>query len=587
VPAGKKWRPNAAVAEFVPSGGPPSRQMWIKSESKQANPDSVMTAANASTESGASKPRQRRKRAPQTAATAASASSSSSAAVALDAPATIAMMPAAPTVAVLPQATPARKSRPSKSQRVAVAAAAAPARSQPVNRTSNSNSSSTAVRDDDVKSASSIPAAAPRKQQQQQSKRSAAQSAGLADASNLAREIASQLLADTYECSICKDVIGRRGKVWSCPRCFIIIHLSCIQKWAKMKSENDSGFLSFLCPGCTLEITEKPAQYHCFCSQTVEPNFNAFITPHSCGLTCSRSRGVTCPHPCTLPCHPGPCPPCAALGPLASCPCGRTTFRLRCGEQERKGQTCGSPCSKLLSCGTHKCTAPCHDGPCSPCAVLEPQSCYCGKLTQPRACGSGTREIVNEEAVQQFSCQQPCGHMLTCGSHRCERSCHPGDCPACVRAPSDPQRCGCGKRVLPVSRDNKLGAAAAGAIPAPARAATGAPAAGGVDDYDDGDQDHVVDDADCSVMFFEPASAVPAPPGGITSTAPVIVAMRKLCSDPLPSCGALCNAWLPCRRHRCHMVCHDSPCAPCVDRSPITCRCGKQTKLLTCNEVGA
>ena len=39
--------------------------------------------------------------------------------------------------------------------------------------------------------------------------------------------------------SICLQRIGRRGKIWSCDRCFIIIHRSCMQNWASTNLGND------------------------------------------------------------------------------------------------------------------------------------------------------------------------------------------------------------------------------------------------------------------------------------------------------------------------------------------------------------
>lgn len=46
-----------------------------------------------------------------------------------------------------------------------------------------------------------------------------------------------------------------------------------------------------------------------------DPEWNRMDAAHTCGQVCGRSRTdrrPDCTHRCTLLCHPGPCPPCAA-----------------------------------------------------------------------------------------------------------------------------------------------------------------------------------------------------------------------------------------------------------------------------------
>ena len=50
--------------------------------------------------------------------------------------------------------------------------------------------------------------------------------------------------------------------------------------------------------------------YTCFCRKVKNPDRNPYVIPHSCGEVCGKYRGINCTHPCTLDCHPGPCPPC-------------------------------------------------------------------------------------------------------------------------------------------------------------------------------------------------------------------------------------------------------------------------------------
>ncbi len=58
-------------------------------------------------------------------------------------------------------------------------------------------------------------------------------------------------------------------------------------------------------------------------------------------------------------------------------------------------------------------------------------------------CGSsgGTDQTV-------YSCGEVCGQMLACGSHRCEKMCHEGECGQCELLPSRLSRCPCGKTAV-------------------------------------------------------------------------------------------------------------------------------------------
>src|SRR5690348_9678269 len=55
-----------------------------------------------------------------------------------------------------------------------------------------------------------------------------------------------------------------------------------------------------MCAGCMYSFVEPPGEYKCFCGKTSNPEFNAYVTPHSCGSTCGKTRGNDCTHPCTM-----------------------------------------------------------------------------------------------------------------------------------------------------------------------------------------------------------------------------------------------------------------------------------------------
>ncbi len=46
------------------------------------------------------------------------------------------------------------------------------------------------------------------------------------------------------------------------------------------------------------------------CGKVVDPGFDPWLLPHTCGATCDRQLQPPCGHDCVLLCHPGPCPPC-------------------------------------------------------------------------------------------------------------------------------------------------------------------------------------------------------------------------------------------------------------------------------------
>lgn len=146
-------------------------------------------------------------------------------------------------------------------------------------------------------------------------------------------------------------------------------------------------------------------------------------------------------------CHPGHCPPCSSLGPIKKCYCGKSEYRIRCGEKD-KGKSCGEICSKYLDCNKHICQKICHPEPCSPCKETVMQTCYCGKITKLQKCGSGKLNI-NTDIGGYFSCKQKCNKLLPCGNHNCLLLCHEGSCGECPFLPNILNTCPCGK--IPLS----------------------------------------------------------------------------------------------------------------------------------------
>jgi len=96
-----------------------------------------------------------------------------------------------------------------------------------------------------------------------------------------------------------------------------------------------------------------------------DPDFQQYVTPHSCGEVCGRQRDKHCPHRCNVLCHPGPCPPCQAFT-TKSCACGKTKQTVKCASAATT--RCDKICEKARNCGKHACKSVCHEGPCDPCS---------------------------------------------------------------------------------------------------------------------------------------------------------------------------------------------------------------------------
>ncbi|GFR59088.1 transcriptional repressor NF-X1 [Elysia marginata] len=246
--------------------------------------------------------------------------------------------------------------------------------------------------------------------------------------------LTEQLSANKYECMVCCDNVRVEEPIWSCKNCYHVFHLTCIKKWAQSSISQDSRI--WRCPGCQNETTYIPSRYFCFCGRRKDPRYVRGEIPHSCGESCKRKRGGDCKHPCTLLCHPGPCPPCSSMISV-TCDCGKIRKNVRCSAKTQF--KCDQVCGKKLNCLEHTCESECHRDPCHPCSVSKSQECFCSKTKRTVICGT------DEYAMVSFSCEKPCGRTLNCGNHLCEELCHPGECAPCSLSPSNLQFCACGK----------------------------------------------------------------------------------------------------------------------------------------------
>jgi len=410
------------------------------------------------------------------------------------------------------------------------------------------------------------------------------------------------------------ETVRRTDLIWQCRSCWAIFHLACITRWSSSSSsaavpKSEGGFFSWSCPQCRAVMIDMPTA-SCFCGKETDPEVLCQPNghqPHSCGQQCGRLReGTSCPHPCTMICHPGPCPPCPAMGPPRTCFCGKKKYRLRCGEDDG-GISCGEVCGKVLNCGIHHCEEVCHSGPCEACKHTVHQNCYCGKQRDvERLCGTGEDDTITGG---KFSCGEICGKLLSCGKHHCTKVCHKGSCAPCSLVTTPELTCPCGKhRVIDLLKQKNL--------PPRESCEEPLPLCGEVCNKK---RPH------CSHRCKSVCHEGPCPPCEVmvdvkcrcgqttqkvpcwrltddpTFTVPTCervcrarkncgrhVCMTKCCpsfhrpDDPsgCHTCMLVCGKKLPCG-HTCEVLCHKGPCPKCshIILEPLHCNCGKTTLL--------
>ncbi|KAJ4394608.1 FKBP12-associated protein [Gnomoniopsis smithogilvyi] len=283
--------------------------------------------------------------------------------------------------------------------------------------------------------------------------------ASKSEAPDLTTRIHEDIDNGQYECVICSSEVVRTSRIWACSLCWTVTHFHCTKKWytsqLKEGQQPQGAEPTWRCAGCNSKLTEDPGSYHCWCGKELNPRSIPGVPPHSCGQTCFKPRG-TCPHPCGLQCHSGPCPPCTLMGPVQSCYCGKNSSQKRCVDTDyTNGFSCNEVCADLLPCGDHTCPQKCHPGICGACEVLVPSTCYCGKEHKEIPCdqrddvlesynhgqlrdGSElstetwfevptTCHGVPQDEVVKPECPRTCRALLNCGRHQCDSRCCPGE----------------------------------------------------------------------------------------------------------------------------------------------------------------
>ncbi|KAF2499878.1 hypothetical protein BU16DRAFT_285702 [Lophium mytilinum] len=343
-----------------------------------------------------------------------------------------------------------------------------------------------------------------------------------------------------YECAICTEDVRRNSRVWSCRTCWTVFHLSCIKKWstnegsAAARREAQDGEMppprQWRCPGCNLPKDDMPKMFTCWCEKEVDPRPLPGTPPFSCGQTCARQRLLKkCPHPCPNICHSGPCPPCAHMGPTQTCFCKKKTSTKRCVDTNyESGWSCGEPCGELMPCGEHICDRPCHEGPCGACEVRVPARCYCGQVEKDIMC---CEQGWKEKSARSHIAEDGTKVLAEwTGIFGCSNNCD--------------RDFDCGKHSC---------------------------------------------SKPCHRQDAEPTHCPRSPdvvsrcPCGKTPLEEISAKIRQTCEDPIPNCTEPCGKTLPCD-HACVQLCHQEECRPCLQKVSIICRCGRTTSSTICHQ---
>jgi len=255
------------------------------------------------------------------------------------------------------------------------------------------------------------------------------------------------------------------------------------------------------------------------------------------------------------------CPNCTESY-TGSCP----TYKCFCGKQGNPDfspymlpHSCGRVCerSKHPWCKHAVCNVFCHPGQCEPCQEMVELSCFCRKETKTVPCSISKTKT---------SCGQKCGRVLSCEKHLCEQLCHQkpqcDPCPIEVKA-----KCYCGKEEKVVLCGNEK--FDCGNI-------CGKKLSCGFHECK-----RLCHEGDCDDCELIP-SKVKTCPCGKMQLALLTGEVREKCTDPIAICGMPCEKLLPCKEHKCKIMCHTGPCSPCKEQVDQWCRCRSNKRKVDC-----
>lgn len=256
-----------------------------------------------------------------------------------------------------------------------------------------------------------------------------------------------------------------------------------------------------------------------------------------------------------------------------TCFCGKVTNPE--WQHSEIPHSCGDMCGKKrggVDCN-HPCNILCHPGPCPQCPAFVTKSCICGKTSQPMRCGQAT----------VLKCDKVCGATLNCTEHTCTQVCHRETCQPCQLEVQQVCYCGVTTRKV-LCGTNKDGFDGSGHFSCQK-------VCGKMLDCEAHRCQDVCHRGSCQSCPLSPRLVKTCPCGQtlLTKLLELGYSERKSCSDPVPSCGKMCNKPLACGSsdtiHFCEKLCHEGNCGPCSLTSMIRCRCGAKTKEVPCETI--
>merc|ERR1712223_1225404 len=256
-------------------------------------------------------------------------------------------------------------------------------------------------------------------------------------------------------------------------------------------------------------------------------------------------------------------------------------YRCFCGKvvdppYERGRETphsCGEMCGKTLKTATnvqckHKCVELCHPGPCPPCVASVLQTCPCGQTSQNGRCG--TTPI----------CENVCGRLLNCRVHRCQQKCHKDACEPCTVKIT--QKCACSEPSENVV-DCDISVLETGYS---CEKICNKKLSCGNHNCSKICHDPKID-PNCEICPQSPELIKTCHCGKL----PLEENSRQICTDPIPSCGEICDKTLLCgpvgANHKCQDICHPGACPKCPLTTEVKCRCGFMDKEMDCSKLSS
>lgn len=340
---------------------------------------------------------------------------------------------------------------------------------------------------------------------------------------------------DTYTCMICTVEMDYNCQMYACKHCYRVFDYDCIREWA-VKSTQKTVDKIWKCPNCYHTSKKVPTNNRATCWCGKVVNPEPNpLNPNSCGQTCDYN---TCVHGCSKICHLGPHPECTRTITL-KCNCGKHTKDIFCYQRKslkgKRSYQCNEPCGLLLACGIHKCQKKCHSGLCGTC----PETLV---ATQ------------KDDGTTNIKCY--------CGLHSVEKiKCK--DVKICSTTKASKDRNGnkwigvysCGEMRSVEYRCHKHSFV---------EDCSGPPTISG-----------------SKKCPFSPELLNTCPCGRTELSA--LAEPRTACTDPIPHCEARCDKPLKCGKHRCPYTCHDGECMdPCIQIDKVFCSCHQTKYLVPC-----